>query len=428
MPDRTSVWLRPLAFGIRWSPIAWLVGASELLTIVAVLASSVALMRSSWTRLRWPAVSMGAFLLIGATALAWAIARGAPTERALAAAFNLSVWTLGFIVWLVVRGHERTVDRRMLLRSVRDAGLWAGIAAVATLVGWSQGVRSFSFATPLAAVLPEGVKLQLPAILTSAVAPIVYRLDWFLGTTMPRLQAFHPYPNALALTSSLALVAHVALGTLRGGMPGLAQARYLAVLVLLALPLVLTWSRTTTLAFGAAGSFALLMHLAPVGGRRLVMASLAWLGLVLVAATILSPSVSTNVFASLGDARANSTATRLSLYATTWSLAMEQPWVGNGIKPRMEGVSIPIGSHSTLFGTVLKSGVLGLSLLVLWMVALLVRSAGAAVARDRTGRALAVGVLVVVAWSLIEDLDAPVAAAIQAFTIMGLLFHRHDRP
>lgn len=428
MGERTSTWLRPLAFGIRWSPLAWLLGASELLTIAAVLVSSVALVRSPWTRLQWPALTMAAFLLTGVGALTWAIARGAPTERAVAALFNLAVWTLGFLVWLVVRSHDRVSDRRMLLRSVRDAGLWAGVAAGITLIAWSQGARGLSFATPLAAILPDGVSQQLPAILASAVAPIVYRLDWFFGIAVPRLQAFHPYPNALALTSSLAVVAHVALRGPQGTEAGRGRARHVAVLVLLGLPLVSTWSRTTLLAFGAVGFFALLLQVVPKGGRSLVAASVAWFAIVIVSAMLLSPSVATEVVSRVNDARAGSTATRFNLYAATLALAMERPWVGYGIKPRTEAMSIPIGSHSTLFGTALKSGVVGLSLLVTWLVVLSGRSLGAMLTGGRAERALAVGVLVIVAWSLIEDLDAPVVAAVQAFTIMGLLFHRHDRP
>jgi len=426
MSEPTSPWLRSLACGIRWAPLAWLIGVSEPFVAVAALVSSITLVRSSTRRFPLAALSMVGFVVIASISLVMAQARGEPSDRIVAALFNLAVWVLGFAVWLTVRKHDRPADRFLLLRSVRDAGLWAAAAAVVTMVLWGLGQRGLSFAAPIAFLIPDGVLQTVPAILSSAVNPVVFRLDWIVGDAVPRLQAFHPYPNALALALGLAIAAHVTIATNRQRSSRIAQFWRFAIGALLVVALVLTWSRAIIIVFAVTGMLALVLRWSPGQARTAVVAVIVWCGVVLAATVVLNPTLATEAVVEVGEARAGSTATRLNLYAMTWQRTLERPWFGNGVKPRIEGLPIPIGSHSTLFGTALKSGLLGLSIVLVWAIVLGVRSAWALASGGRTHQAVAVGVLMILAWSLIEDLDAPVVAAVQAFTFMGLLSHRDE--
>ena len=426
MPNPPSIWLRSLAFGIRWAPLAWLLGISEPFTALTAVAAGMSLLRDRPRRFPIAALSITGFMLLGIVGVLGAFARGEPTDRVVAAVFNLAVWAIGFAVWLTVRRDASREARKVLLRSIRAAGLWAAGAAVVTAFAWGLGERRITFTTPLAAALPDSVHAVMPAILTSAVKPVVFRVDWLLGEAVPRLQAFHPYPNALALAAGLALVAQLALYERDRTMSRRARFGRRVTTGLLVFTLVLTWSRAILIAFAATAAVAWLLQSAPARARTFVAALLVWLATVGMAIVVLNPSIGVETMAGVGDARSGSTATRLNLYAITWQLALERPWLGSGIKPRLESSSIPVGSHSTVLGTALKFGVFGVAIVAAWAVVLGLRSARLLVSGDRERQAIAVGVLMVLAWSLIEDLDAPIVAAVQAFTVIGLASHRDD--
>lgn len=423
MRDAASTWLRPLAFGIRWAPLAWFLGLAEPFVAAAVVLSAVSLTRGPWTRLLLPALGMASFLLAGAISLVLAADRGAPTDRVAAASFNLLVWGLGFTVWLIVRRHGRPGDRRLLLQSIRDAGMWAVAAAVVALIGWNAGLRSLSFPALAAQVVPLEVRGGLPGLFASALQPIVYRTDFFAGVAIPRLQAFHPYPNALALTAALAIAAQLAL--MRWGRPS--TLRSAIVLAILTLPLAMTASRAILLATLALTALTVALRMVPRDGRIVTVAAAAWL--LTLAATFAAalPQVGSALASGVGDARAGSTMTRVTLYAETLRQAIERPWLGHGVKPRPEDRGIPIGSHSTLIGTFYKGGAVGLVLLVAASLLIAARSIRDLTLGDQHRQAVAAAATLVLAWALIEDLDAALVASIQAFAMLGLLFWDHAK-
>src|SRR5690606_24011064 len=70
-------------------------------------------------------------------------------------------------------------------------------------------------------------------------------------------------------------------------------------------------------------------------------------------------------FDSVAAAREGSTNTRLMSYRLSYELTIENnPLLGIGVKPRTDSLGIPIGSHSTIFATLVRGGLLACSLAI----------------------------------------------------------------
>ena len=188
-----------------------------------------------------------------------------------------------------------------------------------------------------------------------------------------RARAFYGSPNNLALY--LERMLPVALGMLLAGRTRWRRWLYGGSAALIGGVLALTFSRGALLIGVPVG----LMVVALAQGKR---ARWIVLALVVLLAAIIVPMAGTERFASLLDTQQGTTAVRLSLWQSSWQMALDHPWLGIGpdnflyyygdyILPA--GMSEPWLSHphNLLLDFWLRLGLGGLVLLVLLLAGML---------------------------------------------------------
>jgi len=124
--------------------------------------------------------------------------------------------------------------------------------------------------------------------------------------------------------------------------------------------------------------------------------------------------------------REGSTSVRFSLYRYSLEQLHDTDWIlGLGVKPRENIFAIPLGSHSTYISMIFKTGVFGVTGVLLLQASLLLRwvRLRAHVIRHRHlflfWRALGMVMIAMAVWMATEDIDAPQFLAFLYFSMIG---------
>jgi hypothetical protein len=395
----------------------WFLGAGSLFLLGMTFLAAVCHLPAA-RRARFPAelVFLGLLVLVYAMSLLLAIPSRDPS-RVLASAFNLAVWICLVFTLSIVHLHiHRPGVYQKILRDIRLSAIASAVIGFAGLIVWRPDSGDVHMPT-LLGIATGGLLDNAPGLIADLAKPQVIRSDYLLPNfALPRPSGLHLYPNAFALAVYLGLICHFLLAVDARGKAGYTPSRPLSVFLMAAL----AFSMSRVVIFAAAGLLAI---------RRLARRpAFAGVSLMLVAAAVVYMGVGAweNFSASIGlaDLRADSTDTRFLLYKETLAASLQSPLIGIGVKPRTDAygvaASLPLGSHSTILGTYLKTGLVGLLLLIGFLVIVGIDAGRAFLSNDiRTGL-LASATLVVLAWMLVEDVDAPILASMQAFLIVAV--------
>ena len=410
MPHRVA------AFFLLSYPLIWLAGGSFFAFHVATLAIiAAAMMRGSPIIRRsamLPAFLLVAYMMVYAASLA-ANASNHEASRIVAGGYNLTIWFMGLISFLVGSASNWKDWSRPLARI--SAASFAALALVGLLiiVAWyGLGLRRLEFDTPVSLIVERTG--GFPHLMASSTLNIL-GADWRLGDLSPRTAALGPYATATAAMYLIFLPFYLAIKPRR--LPGLV-AKWV-VLILASYAFYCAFSRLSMVAIiiGAAAWLVLRRR-----DRILLMAPLALAGI-----AILVPLADT-LFESFNDVRAGSSETRFALYSFQIERVLEQsPLLGLGVKERIAQFAVPIGSHSTYFGALYKTGLIGLCLVVLFQLSILLSwLTRMLTVQDREARAFlskcGVALIGMSVWMIGEDIDAPQMVAFAYFLIAGLVF------
>lgn len=344
---------------------------------------------------------------------------GQHTLRFAAALYNLSIWICGLIVLQQARGIllHGSAGREVVLR--------AGFAAflIFAAVAWGSFIAAYALGETALEVpslfgMTAGNMVPTSAALIKQSTVVVFtRPDWGLpGVEMPRIVVYGPYPTATAAVTAV-------LGTLallhlqrRGRHPALA---FIAIEALIFLTLAITLTRSI-LAGWLLGAIVAALIFGTVWRRILAVGALA-VTIPLSFYVDLSGAV---------DYRGYSTESRFENYDRAVSRTLDRnPILGLGVKPREQDNHIAVGSHSTFVSSFTKSGTLGLSLVMAYLVLLpAYRWLGAIVGASRRStvemaelRILFNLQVALWVWLCFEDLDAPATAAMLIFLAFALI-------
>ncbi|MFL6695204.1 MAG: O-antigen ligase family protein, partial [Ramlibacter sp.] len=360
---------------VRWAPLLWVLGVLHI-----GLAALVA-----WRAVRdWPrgAVVNAIVALWLATGimqalssvlngiLQWDLARGLRNV--------LSLTSVGWVMvgLIVAAGATSTLSLRQQSALFSRLAIYTLLIGAGTQAGLSAGLPLTHFQSPVSWLLGSGEFSQ-------AFTSIQLSVDEeTLGTVVTRLILMYPWAPALGF-GSLGLLL-ISTGTSHPALraAGIAGGAF---------GVVFSWSRLAiVLAVVCVCALAVMRWPARV---RL------WLALVLAmagtAAWVASGQLpllheaATAIF----EARAGSSEARDLIYAESWRGFLESPWVGWGwVGQSLHPTEyLPIGSHSSVFGTLYTGGLLvfvPFASAMLLTVAALLRSGGASPA-ERHGRNVA---------------------------------------
>ena len=239
------------------------------------------------------------------------------------------------------------------------------------------------------------------------------RAGYILGFTYPRVSIFAPYVNALGLMAVI-IYGIVSLSYISGY---ITLKKTFVIGVAMFFVAVMAGSRTGVLII------AVLFYMNIAYKMKIVGLILS----VLVISTLLVFSYYNDLISLLLEARAGSTDTRLALYLFSLDLVLEySPVVGLGQKPFIQ-FSIPIGSHSTYIGYVVKNGLLGL-IFVVFGFAFIFIDLLLSIIRGCSYRVYtSIVILLVMASLMTEDIDAFELNALLFGILVGLYFIERKR-
>ncbi|WP_187775829.1 O-antigen ligase family protein [Luteimonas suaedae] len=265
-------------------------------------------------------------------------------SRTVAALHNISVMLVGYCHYTYFK----------LLYQMDDA--W--VARVSRVL-WRLCAISILLAVPLSYAVFSG-KLQvlgIPTLLGFVLPPMDNLLglylkaefvarDWFGGGDMPRLKILAT--NATASAGLIAISGFIA--------AGFAMTRYRWLMFAFLGLVLLTIAATLTRAALLGALLGVMVIALAVIRKQYYLLVFAGAPLVLGAALIFLP----DMLAEVNDMREGSSNARFIAYQASFDEAMRvNPLIGLGVKPRVNDLAIPIGSHSTLFSTLVRGGGLG---------------------------------------------------------------------
>lgn len=171
------------------------------------------------------------------------------------------------------------------------------------------------------------------------------------------------------------------------------------------------------------GALAIFHFVRRVRSNNFKIFVLASLMLCIMTGGILLGTNAMSAWQSINDARAESSSLRFEIYALSFNSALaEHPFLGFGVKERSSNYAVPLGSHSTLVGSMYKTGIIGftlMSLLFISTVITAVRVGFKANSGYRTG--LAAGCAAMIPLLFFEDIDAIPLVAYLFFLCIALM-------
>lgn len=338
--------------------------------------------------------------------------------RFMAALYNIAIWVSGLIIAQQVRAMLE--DGETARREINRAAFWAFVVMVA--FSWASFFIAYlrrDFDQQILSLFGFIASDQIPesaALIRQSTTVVFTKADWGLpGVPMPRIGIYGPYPNATAAATAV-------LGTLAlFHMQGLKRHGWFwraVVHFIIICTLAITLSRSS-LGGWLAGLLAAHLFFGSMWTR------LGSVALIIAAVVVLGFSSVMNV----GGYRQYSTESRFdNYYRAIDETISSNPVFGLGMKPREEISHIAVGSHSTFVSTFTKGGLLGLTIVTVYLVILpgfrwlrLFMAGGAMGEADREQLRLLLTLQVtVLAWLAFEDLDAPATAAMLIFIFFAV--------
>lgn len=416
-----------LSLTVLLIPLWWLLGVKFVIFHLAAAAAFLVYLKNGAQEKSGPAsfwktspelVLLLGFILLYAVSIAVHFG-DIPLPRKIASLNNWSFWVIGFFVVFVVSKGLRKKDLLAFLRCFPIFGALSGLfVMLAFLFGLITG-RTLQLPSLLMMALPESwleIISRKALLLQSSLLLNIVGHDKIFQRQIPRSPGFNIYTTALGLTMIVVLLLSILYFSLKGNKKGM-----FPVLFLEGAALILSFSRMTLLAFGAASAFVLLVAFVP----KALQWKLVAVGLlaVLVFFIVVPPS---SVWDAVSEFRRGSTVWRGRLYKMTIDESLKQPFLGHGFKPRTDEFPIPVASHSTWLGVLYRTGFAGLAVFLLFWI-LVLRTWW----RGRHGHSpgfpmktawvvSGIGLISGLLWMLTDDLDAPPITAFVFFLLVGL--------
>ncbi len=398
---------------VRYAPLIWLAGLSSVAYQLAALWSAI---RSGGKIVRPNAMQIVVYSYCAVYAISIGIAaiEGADILRVLAALYNLSIWVSGAILL----GTAGLTHHDSVRRSARMTLVVLFVLAVGSyFVFGSQGsvrLNSLLGFAINADALPENLAANTNLHMTS--------VDWSTLGLGSRVSVLAPYPTASGMLAVVLLALSAPASLTRSS-----ALRYCIYIALAIVVCMLCASRAAVASAFLYCALLGLFYVARVSKSQSFKAAIVCLIIisVLLASSLLSEAISA-LWSTVNSSRSDSSSLRFMLYTRSVSSAWaEHPLLGFGIKERVSELAIPLGSHSTFFGAMYKTGLIG-GLVVTLFFLLVTKTSFAAGFRSRCDyrSSLAAGCIAMLPLLIFEDLDSVPLVAYTFFLMIALVSRR----
>lgn len=185
-------------------------------------------------------------------------------------------------------------------------------------------------------------------VLSTSWSKVTFVVDYFPDNKVfPRLWLFAPYPNAVAIMLFITFLIYII------------KTKIVSWIIILAFLIVMffTGSRIVTL---LSLGLVFLFYIRSSKHLRLITVGLV-MGVILV--------IEKGVYELIFELRPGSNFMRMKIYEATWHMWINQGFIfGIGLKPFIEGIPYPLGSHSSLLGYLFRTGIVGGGMYIAFMI------------------------------------------------------------
>lgn len=141
---------------------------------------------------------------------------------------------------------------------------------------------------------------------------------------------------------------------------------------------------------------------------------------------ILLMAIYTSIFIDVYDylmvMRSGSNSTRMTIYKETFQAFLQHPVLGNGIKRMCTAINLyPLGSHSTYLGFLYKTGIIGTAVIMYAIFKMIYNLVSILIRGEASIRLYACFLMMIFAFTILEDLDGANWFVCLFFSIYGLV-------
>jgi O-antigen ligase len=328
-------------------------------------------------------------------------------ERYVSSIYNLSYWLMGFIIFNFY-SKENKIN---VIEISRNASVFIYVSFIIAIFSYfltRGGTTTVGYESLLGYILPDG----LPTLITDSSKLKFFNVDWLNGEKTVRFSGMGIYPTASAWIFFLGLFSLMFFSDEK-----INKIKIVTIAISIFL-IAITASRIVLF------SSVILVFL--FINKKLIFSKYIYLifFVVSIISTLLLVFLqSIDFFDAVLSARQGSTDLRFLLYQMTYDTAMNvSPILGIGVKPRILGLEIPLGSHNSFLGILLRTGFVGLiSFFVLLMYMIFYFFKNIKIDGGYAGLCLTIATIPILAF---EDLDAPQVVCFGFFLLLACCNNR----
>ncbi|MCE9675723.1 O-antigen ligase family protein [Paraclostridium bifermentans] len=341
-------------------------------------------------------------------------------SRTFASLYNWSFWFMG-LLYMVTIYNDKTInfnEVKKLACSIKNIAIFHVLIFILGSIYWQKGELILAIPTLMQKILPNSIVVGLLDLSTTMH---IYRSDWIFSTKMMRFSGMFNYPAALGLGMIFILLMTYYYFNVNNERIKFKQA---ILLICIGLMFLMGLSRITWIGItiGLFLSFGIFKY---CRNRNENLKNILKIIAILIICIVFIIKVP--IFKEIYNSRENSNNVRNLVYSKAIEYGMENPLLGIGVKIDNPNILVPVGSHSTYIGSFMKTGFIGISMLILFLMLLVLTWVKYKPKKIKDKKLYLLwqccGVFLIssLIWMLTEDIDAPQIVALFFFINNGIL-------
>ena len=346
-------------------------------------------------------------------------------SRIIASLYNLSFWIMGFFLMITIYNDNTiTIDKiTNLVKNIKNIGIFHICIFLISILSFKQGNTFLALDTIVKKILPHSLATGLLDLSTTMH---LYRSDWMFNVRMLRFTGTFNYPAELALGMIFILVmSYFYYKTKKVDI----KLKAIITMIFIFIMFIMGLSRITWIGLAISVFMSSILFKKNICKRSSLKKSMSIIVIILLYAII---TLNIPIVEIMYKSRENSNNARNLVYERAIEIGIENPVFGVGVKYDDPSILVPIGSHSTYIGTFMKTGFIGIILLISFIISMLIIwvKVRRNIMYNRTLYLLwqCCGIFLIssIIWMMTEDLDAPQIVAFYFFINCGLIIKLKD--
>jgi len=424
-----------ILFTVALIPLWWLLGGKIFIFQLASLAILLKTIKNNRT-VDKPVKYLIGCIIVYSSSILLALIRNpldANITTVLAQVYILSYWIMGLAIIAGVN-MLKEISIEGINRGLKGFFIF-GIATIALFIIsvaiWKLGLKNEHSYGLISKIWPDNFKIDMfeeMMQINHSVLDIIYRSETGVKEIFYRFNGFYAYPTEGAIATLIVLVYSILYFDLNNFMDLDKKNHKIFKYIFIILLLVAIYLfRSRTIILGGFISLIVVFIISKINKENFKRIVSIFLG---IGIAFIILGFITGIFDKLLNMRPGSNSVRLLVYKNTIKTFVENPF-GVGMPFRVDGLEIPIGSHSTYLGVLMKGGIVGFISIITFKVILFIQVfKNKKYITNKINKKIWISttyILVISSiWMMIDDLDWPIIMAFFYFINCSLIFKFKD--